>query len=75
MSLIELKGKELFFHNGVKLGEILAGDDGFKQFWPELRGGYWETYVLRQIADMVDEINAPWEKQIRDFFGDESKTL
>lgn len=53
-------------NNGVKAGEILMGDDGFYQFWPELRGGYWPSYAMREIADKVDSMNEAWEKKLEE---------
>lgn len=58
--------------NGVKAGEILQGDDGYYQFWPEPRAGYWPAYAMRAIADKVDEINAPWEAEIQKFMKEEN---
>lgn len=57
-------------NNGVKAGEILMGDDGFYQFWPDTsRAGYWPSYAMRGIADKVDSLNAAWEKQIEKELG------
>ena len=62
--LIYLKEKELFYQNGVKLGEILADVDGFYYFWPELKGGSWAAEMLKQIGELLDEMNKPWQEQI-----------
>lgn len=62
--MIRLEGNDLFFQNGVKMGQILRKEDGFYDFWPELRGGYWPAYVLRAIADMLDDMNKEWHEQI-----------
>lgn len=48
--------------NGVHMGEFVCKEDGFFDFWPELRPGYWPSYMLRALADALDEINEPWEK-------------
>jgi len=55
----------LYFDNGVKLGEVFSDVDGYQKFWPELRGGYWDTWVLREIADYVDSLNKEWDEQVR----------
>lgn len=47
--------------NGVFAGAILKGDDGYFEFWPEHRGGYWPAWSLRDIADKVDALNAEWD--------------
>lgn len=59
-----------YHDNGVKLGEIIMSEDGYYVFFPELREGFWEAYVLRQIADKVDEMNKPWDDQVKQFFAD-----
>lgn len=59
---------EVFFENGVKIGEFIQDVDGFFKFFPELRGGYWRSYVLREVADAEDAHNEEWNKQIEDYF-------
>lgn len=44
--------------------DILAGDDGFFIFWPTTNKGAYSAHHLREIADLLDEKNAPWEQQI-----------
>lgn len=56
------------YDNGVYMGDILQKEDGFYDFWPELRGGYWESSIMREIADKLDALNAPWEKEIDNYF-------
>ena len=69
---IKLEDSKLYYENGVYLGEILAKEDGFYDFWPELRGGYWEAHVLRAIADLLDEKNKPWQESIDKYFEEQS---
>lgn len=57
---------ELFFENGIKLGEILCDVDGYYKFFPEVKSGYWDTYVLREIADHVDKLNEEWNKKVEE---------
>jgi hypothetical protein len=56
-------GYQVYYQNGVFLGDIFIKEDGFYDFWPEhpSRGGCWPAYVLRAIADKLDELNKPWE--------------
>lgn len=51
--------------NGVFAGVIMKGDDGYFEFWPEHRGGYWPAWSLRDIADKVDSMNAEWDASVR----------
>lgn len=52
---------KVYFANGVYLGELLVKEDGYYDFWPELRGGCWSEYVLREIADELQRLNKPWK--------------
>lgn len=54
--------------NSVKLGEILRDVDGYWYFWPELRGGYWAAPHMRWIADKLDELDAPYEAELKAYF-------
>ena len=52
-----------------RVGELIMMEDGYYEFFPDLeRGGYWPTWVLRGIADLVDEKNAEWDASIRECF-------
>lgn len=70
-SEIYLEGTKLFYKNGVQLGEILMKEDGFYDFWPNLNGGHWPAHLLHAIAKKLDEMNAPWEKEIEAHFAGE----
>lgn len=58
----------VYYYNGVKLGECHPEVDGFYRFWPDLKGGYWDSYVLKAIAEHLDKLNAPIQKDIDDYF-------
>lgn len=51
----------------VRIGNVLAGElyiesDGFYVFDPVAgRTGYWPAWMLRNIADKLDELNKEWE--------------
>ena len=68
--MIEIKDNgNVYYSNGVLLGTILAKDDGYYDFWPlDYHGGYWPSHLMRAIADKLDEMNAPWEKEIDTYF-------
>jgi hypothetical protein len=59
--MITLTGSNLYYENGVKLGEILCEVDGYYVFYPELNGGYWSEHILRAIADLLGTMNAEWD--------------
>lgn len=68
-------GYQVYYENGVYLGDILTDVDGFYYYWPELRGGSWASIVMRLIADKLDELNQPWEEEIERYFNETHKVL
>lgn len=59
------KHLNLYYENGVWIGEIIPDFDGYYYFWPIARGGSWSAEVLKQIAGLLDVINEPWDKQVQ----------
>lgn len=58
-------GHEVFAHNGVKIGNFLVEVDGYYNWWPlKDRGGYIPAYMLRALADCLDELNKEWDEQV-----------
>ena len=53
------------FENGVILGQIYREVDGYYVFVPNLLDGFWEAYVLRAIANLLDKKNEKWDKQVK----------
>lgn len=50
----------------VRIGELVMTESGYYEFFPDLeRGGYWSTWTLRDIADLVDGTNAEWDAQVK----------
>lgn len=56
--------------NGIKIGELIEGVDGYWAFFPETRGGYWEGWILQELANKLDLVNGPWDRQLRRFLRD-----
>jgi hypothetical protein len=59
---------EVCHENGVFCGYLEMKEDGLYDWWPEQRSGYLPAWFLREVADKLDEINAPYEKEMRDYF-------
>lgn len=60
---------EFFWENGTHLGHAYQEVDGFYVFvFPDGRNGAFEAHVLRSIADQLDKMNEPWQKQIDEDF-------
>lgn len=47
--------------NGVSGGKLEPKEDGFWDWYPELRPGYIPAYVLKSILDKLNELNEEWE--------------
>ena len=45
--------------------DIVTDDDGYKYYWPNCGIGMYSAKHLREIADRLDELNADWDKQVR----------
>ncbi|MCR4308340.1 MAG: hypothetical protein NUV80_07365 [Candidatus Berkelbacteria bacterium] len=60
---VDQDGKVTYY--GVYVGDILCKEDGFYDFWPLFKPGtYWPSYLLRDIADFLEEKNKPWQEKI-----------
>ena len=59
----------LTYINGHVLGEFYREVDGYYVFvFAEPNVGCWEAHVLREIADTLDEMNAPWDAEVKAHF-------
>lgn len=67
--LHSLSGFEVKYINGVLLGYLEPGDDGYYYYWPTNRPGYWASEVMREIADTLDDLNKKWDKRIKKALG------
>ena len=59
---------KVYFENGVLMGDILCKEDGFYDWWPIHRNGCLSAAFLRNMADLLDEMNAPWQRDIDAYF-------
>lgn len=49
----------------MPIGDLVCMESGYYEFFPDLSGGgYWATWMLRQIADIVDAKNSSWDAQV-----------
>lgn len=60
--------------DGPNLGDFVALEDGFYYYFMnrDNNGGF-TAHNLREIADAMDKINAPWEQQINEYFEEQEK--
>ena len=59
---------KVLYENGIQIGEFLMKEDGYFDFWPKLGGGYWPSYLLRELANQFDILNQPIEDEIQNYF-------
>ena len=56
---------DVFFQNGSLLGEFILDESGYFSFWQdETKRGCWSGYVLRALADSLDQINMEWDVRV-----------
>ena len=53
------------YYNGVDMGTLEYGDDGYLYYWPSIKSGCWNAEPMREIADLLDQLNAPWDEQLK----------
>lgn len=58
-------GYNVTYYNGVDMGTFEHGDDGYLYYWPSKREGCWSAAPMREIANLLDHLNAPWDAQIQ----------
>ena len=54
----------------LKHKDICPLDCGFWHYWPEKNRGALSSHNLKQVAEILDEINAPWQKQLEQYFAE-----
>ncbi len=47
--------------NNSRIGDFVRAEDGYFVFFPEERGGFWNEWLLRELADELARINKPWD--------------
>ena len=56
---------DVYYANGLKLGQVAKEADGFYCFWMDpLAHSSWPAYMLQAIADELNRLNEPWAKQV-----------
>lgn len=52
--------------SGSHFADFLMKEDGFYDYWPVLgKQGYFPAYMLRAMADALDDLNKDWDSQIQ----------
>lgn len=59
--------------NDFEVAKAIRDIDGFYYLYVDPKsGGLWNEYSLRQIADILRELNQPYEEHINEYFKDKS---
>lgn len=61
-------GKKMTDRKSNYKKHIMPLEDGFYYWWPTHGVGALTSNNLREIADLLDDINEPWEEQIKEYF-------
>jgi hypothetical protein len=68
IGLMYLQGKNLYFENDMKIGEIIRDMDGEYKIFFEGDSGYTPTYLLDAIVKLLEKMNDPFERQMEAYF-------
>lgn len=60
-------------NGGLKLGEFYREVDGFYVFYPGEREGFYSEEYLGALIFELQQLNAPWKENIREYFENEGK--
>lgn len=59
---------DIIWDNKVCIGQAVCEESGFWVFYPNDKPGYYESHTLIHIAALLDRLNAPFEKQLFEYF-------
>lgn len=59
-------------HYGTKLiGYVMRFEDGYYSFdFDRKNDGWWSSYSLRDIADLLDDLNEEWDQKVKQYFSE-----
>jgi hypothetical protein len=62
-------GKEGVYYGTKLIGYVMKFEDGYYSFdFDRESDGWWSSYSLKLIADLLDALNEDWDKQVHDYF-------
>jgi hypothetical protein len=58
----DLGSHYVYTNTGVDIGVFVMDVDGYYYYWPNRQNdGAWAPWMLRDVADKLDEVNKPWD--------------
>ena len=67
MKSLHLEADGLYYGN-VLIGDVYQEVDGYFVFVPGGRGGYWSSHELKMVSEFLDELNEPWDREVKEYF-------
>lgn len=64
---LNIEADGLYFGK-VNIGDVYQEVDGYFVFVPGGRGGAWSAHELKMVAEFLDELNEPWDTEVREYF-------
>ena len=62
-------GKEGVYYGTKLIGYVMRFEDGYYSFnFNRKNNGWWSSYNLRDIAGLLDDLNKPWDNQVKEYF-------
>jgi len=52
---------------GKDIGTLEVDIDGYYKYHPILLPGYWDTAHLKNIIELLDDLNADWDAKVKKF--------
>lgn len=74
---IKIEKKTQFVYNvltssGKNIGTFELDESGFYNYWRNSKSdGAWQSWLLRAIADKLDDVNKPYKEVIDEYFDQE----
>lgn len=67
---------QMFWNDSIEIGRAIIEVDGFYYFLPNQNGGgLWQAYVLKAVAEKLDELNLEWDNKIKQYFEENGSIL
>ena len=60
--------RRVITETGVNIGMFYLDVDGSYYYESREGGGYFGAHTLRDIANLLDEINVPYDEQVKEYF-------
>ena len=58
----------IFIQNGKDCGTVYKEVDGYYVWAPDDNAGCWESYYLRAISELLDDMNRDWHNSVMEYF-------